>query len=163
MIQIRKGCFETNSSSVHALVIPDDQTISIPTKVTLYGGEYGWENEEYGDTLNYFYQACVDQGREEVNRFFNYLKSKGVEEIHAPELHWTKSKYYDGEYAENNDGWVDHSGEIPFDELFANEHLLDSFLFGSGAYVRTGNDNSDLDWTEELNNQDGITIIWKYN
>ena len=73
MIQIRKGCFETNSSSVHALVIPDDQTISIPTKVTLYSGEYGWENEEYGDTLNYFYQACVDQGRAEVDRFFNYL------------------------------------------------------------------------------------------
>lgn len=161
MIQIRKGCFETNSSSVHALVIPDDQTISIPTKVTLYSGEYGWENEEYGDTLNYFYQACVDQGRAEVDRFFNYLKSKGIEEIHAPELHWTK--YKDFEYVENNDGWVDHSGEIPFDELFANEHLLDSFLFGSGAYVHTGNDNSDLDWAEELKNQDDVTIIWKYN
>ena len=126
MIQIRKGCFETNSSSVHALVIPDDQTISIPTKVTLYSGEYGWENEEYGDTLNYFYQACVDKGRDEVNKFFAYLKSKGVEEINAPEKKKKKNEYSNYEYAENNDGWVDHSEEIPYDELFGNESLLDS-------------------------------------
>ena len=163
MIQIRKSCFETNSSSVHALVIPDDQTISIPTKVTLYGGEYGWENDVDDDTLNYFYQACVDKGRAEVDRFFNYLKSKGVEEINAPELHWVKNEYSNYEYAENNDGWVDHSEEIPYDELFGNESLLDRFLFGNSSYVHTGNDNSDLDWTDDLKNKNDATVLWKYN
>ena len=81
MISIRNRQFETNSSSVHVLVIPKDTNILIPKVVTLTGGEYGWENEEYWDTLNYFYQACVDAGRESVAHFFAYLRRKGIEEM----------------------------------------------------------------------------------
>lgn len=145
MIEIRASIFETNSSSVHVLVIPKDTAISIPRKVFLSGGEYGWGFGTECDTLNYFYQACVDQGREELETFFEYLKSKGVEEIHAPEINWVKSEWngQEYEYAENNDGHIDHCGEIPLDELFANENLLDRFLFGTGSFVETGNDNSD--------------------
>lgn len=145
MIEIRSSIFETNSSSVHVLVIPKDTSISIPHKVFLSGGEYGWSFDTEQDTLNYFYQACVDQGREELEKFFDYLKSKGVEEIHAPEINWVKSEWNgkEHEYAENNDGYIDHCEEIPLDELFANENLLDRFLFGNGSFVETGNDNSD--------------------
>ena len=35
MIEIRQGIFETNSSSVHELVIPKDCDLNIPTKVYL--------------------------------------------------------------------------------------------------------------------------------
>ena len=145
MIQIRSNYFETNSSSVHVLVIPKDTTISIPRKVFLFGGEYGWSFGTEYDTLSYFYQACVDNGREELERFFEYLKRKGVEEIHAPEINWVKSEW-DGkeyEYADNNEGYIDHCGEIPLDELFANENLLDRFLFSTGSFVETGNDNEE--------------------
>ena len=42
MISIRQGLFETNSSSVHALVIPKDAAVHFPSKVVLSGGEYRW-------------------------------------------------------------------------------------------------------------------------
>ncbi len=145
MIEIRQSMFETNSSSVHVLVIPKDTSISIPHKVFLSGGEYGWSADTEYDTLNYFYQACLDNGREELDKFFEYLKRKGVEEIHAPEINWVKSEWNgkEYEYAENNDGYIDHCGEIPLDDLFANENLLDRFLFGNDSFVETGNDNDD--------------------
>lgn len=64
MLTIRQGLFETNSSSVHVLVIPKDTDISIPSKVYLDGGEYGWQHEKVTDTINYMYQACLDAGDE---------------------------------------------------------------------------------------------------
>jgi hypothetical protein len=129
MLAIRTGFFETNSSSVHVLVIPKDTKIDIPHKVFLSGGEYGWESDTEYDTLNYFYQACLDYGKEEVDKFFNYLKRKGVEEIHAPELNWVKSEWNgrEYEYAENNNGYIDHVNEVPLATFFANEN--------NGAYA----------------------------
>ena len=79
MLTIRQGLFETNSSSVHVLVIPKDTDISIPSKVYLEGGEYGWQHEKVTDTINYMYQACLDAGEEEVSRFILYLMDKGIE------------------------------------------------------------------------------------
>lgn len=165
MIQIRQNIFETNSSSVHALVIPNNQSIHIPNRVSLSGGEYGWENDVDGDTLDYFYQACLDRGREEVDKFFNYLKRKGVEEINAPEIHWVKSEWNgrEYEYADNNDGYIDHASDVPLEDLFANETLLDMFLFGDSSYIRTGNDNSDMDWCDELESTEDAKVLWKYN
>ena len=148
MIEIRRGQFETNSSSVHVLVIPRDTEITIPKKVFLEGGEYGWESGSVTNTLNYMYQACVDQGKEELNKFFEYLKRKGVEEIHSPEINWVTEEYGSSSYtfARGKDGYdigyIDHSDEIPLDIMFANENLLDRFLFGNGSFVHTGNDNN---------------------
>ena len=164
MIQIRKSCFETNSSSVHVLVIPKDTKIDIPRKVFLSGGEYGWSSDTEYDTLNYFYQACLDSGREELEKFFDYLKRKGVEEIHAPEINWVKSAWNgkEYEYAENNDGYIDHGNEIPLDELFANENLLDRFLFGD-SFIETGNDNSDYCPNKDKYDPDVYDTIRKGN
>ena len=86
MIEIRQSIFETNSSSVHVLVIPKDTPINIPKKVFLDGGEYGWEFGCVTDTINYLYQVCIGAGKEELDKFFDYLKHKGVEEIHSREL-----------------------------------------------------------------------------
>ena len=74
MIQIRQGTFETNSSSVHELVIPKDCELHIPAKVYLTGGEYGWGPETTDDTINYIYQACLDRGQDEVNKFISQTK-----------------------------------------------------------------------------------------
>ena len=157
MINIRYSIFETNSSSVHALVIPKDTQINIPKKVNLYGGDYGWKIGIEGDTLNYFYQACLDEGKDEVEKFFAYLRRKGVEEINAKEMRWNE----DGRDM-LNDGYVDHGYEIPLDELFKNEQLLDRFLFGSNSYVHTGNDNDDMEWAEDIN-EEANDVIWKGN
>lgn len=146
MIQIRYTSFETNSSSVHVLVIPKDTNIHIPKSVHLYGGEWGWSGSDEYDTLNYFYEACVHRGPEEVQLFIDYLKRKGVEEIHCKEIEWEEEKWYDGtihKYAKDWDGYIDHSTELPLNDLFANENLLDRFLFGDDSFIEIGNDNSD--------------------
>lgn len=149
MLNIRKNIFETNSSSVHALVIPKDQTLYIPHTVTLHYGEYGWENDTYGDTIDYIYTACVDFGSDEVEKLINYLKRKGVEEI-------TISGGQDVNFG------IDHSNEIPLDELFNNESLLDRFLFGTESYVQTGNDNDD-ECPNESEYDDSVDVLMKYN
>lgn len=132
MIQVRKEMFETNSSSVHVLVIPKDVKIIIPNVVYLHRNEYGWSDYNEFDTLSYFYQACVDCGTDEVLKLIEYLKRKGVEEIHCREIDSTMSSY---------SGYIDHSEKIPLDYLFSNENLLDRFIFGSESFVEIGNDN----------------------
>lgn len=161
MLNIRYGLFETNSSSVHVLVIPKDQAVRIPKSVHLAGDEYGWaEGIEY-DTLNYFYQACVDSGKSELNKFFAYLKNKGIEEIHAPELEWETGRY--GTYATNNPGYIDHVEGLPLDYLFSNESLLDRFLFGEDSFVETGNDNSYNTPDEDKYDHDKYDVLEKGN
>lgn len=157
MFSIRQNFFETNSSSVHALVIPKNTPIHIPKRVVLQGGEYGWEFEERYDTLDYIYETCVHRGRDELEKFFAYLKRKGVEEIYAPEINWAKDED-DGEeyyYAKDHDGYVDHSEEVPLETLFTKEDLLDRFCFGEGSYVQTGTDNCDDD---SLREKVGLTV-----
>lgn len=172
MFSIRFGLFETNSSSVHVLVIPKDTKLHIPTKVILNGKDYGWENWVIHDTINYFFQACLDRGKEEVNKFIEYLKRKGVEEIEGGTLHWVEhdENYpYSGWKNEDNfwvDGYIDHSDAIPLDDLFANESLLDRFLFGD-SFIQMGNDNV-ADYQKECPNSswydlDKYDIITKGN
>ena len=54
-IQIRKNIFETNSSSIHSLVIGNNNENiyeNLPSEIHFNGGEYGWENEVYNDIEN---------------------------------------------------------------------------------------------------------------
>lgn len=153
MISIRFGSFETNSSSVHALVIPKEQSIHIPKSVNLYyGGEFGWDFEKRFDTLQYVFDACVDRGQEEVEKLREYLKRKGVEEIS-----------FNGNSDETYAWGIDHSSKVPLDELFHNEHLLDMFIFGDESYIQTGNDNSGDYPTKEDYDEDLYDVLIKSN
>lgn len=127
MIEIRKGIFETNSSSVHALVIPKDQQIVIPNIIHLKGGQFGWEYEKEYDTINYLYEACRYRGEDEVAKLIAFLEKHNIEVIVNERHGYT---------------YVDHGDEIPFDDLFNNEQLLERFLFGTDSYVQLGNDNN---------------------
>lgn len=152
MIQIRNNTFETNSSSVHMLVIPKECSLHIPHSVHLTGGEWGWEFGSVTDTINYIYQACCDRGEEEERKFVRYLNGKGIVVESRAEIN------EDGWY----DGYIDHGGEIPLEEFFHNSAMLDRFLFG-GGWVDTGNDNSDDYPTEEDYDPDKYDVIGKYN
>lgn len=146
MIQIRYNIYETNSSSVHALVIPNDNPIVIPKTVRLRGGEYGWEDAEYWDTLNYLYEACRYHPTEK-QKLLNFLNRLDIEiEEDTKNVEWN---------------YVDHCNCIPFEELFGDENLLTKFLFGVNSYVKTGNDNNDdIIYPEETPD---VTILWKDN
>ena len=65
MKQIRPGLFETNSSSVHAIVITKNNNIEIPKNLPpileMVTISFGWEIDRYNDfpsKLQYLYNAC---------------------------------------------------------------------------------------------------------
>ena len=140
MIQIRKGVFETNSSSTHSIAIP--RSSGVPSYISFYTGEFGWAFEEV-DAANYFYTAIyeVSETMAEVEERIEKLKS--ILDSHSIEY-----KFNDPRCEEHNgylsfDGYIDHGYELRHfvDELLDDGDKLVRLL--DGGLVFTGNDNSD--------------------
>lgn len=125
MIKIRKGVFETNSSSVHSLCISkeDKLFLFIPkTKsIKIRTNEFGWEAEEYTsaeDKLSYIYTGILQhiiwdveskhcKSKEEVaniinknkyyKKFINYLDQiYSNVDIENIKIITTKEAWFDG-------------------------------------------------------------------
>ena len=141
--QIRRGCFETNSNSTHAICIikADVNKEDLPSHVTFTHGEFGWENDEYSDLwskASYLYQAICscyegDEKAEVINKITELLAEYGIICDFEPD----KDKEW-------GDGYIDHGYEtIDFVKavLEDSEKLL-RYLFGDSIVI-TGNDNSD--------------------
>jgi len=158
MIQkIRKGVFETNSSSTHSIVISKAPVRFLPSKVTFRTDEYGWENNCVDDTARYLFTGILDGPRSlrsmRIERLEKLLEELGVEyEFVYPA--------YNAEY-DCYDCYVDHSYELSefIDAVLADKDLLARYLFGDSC-IYTGNDNQDCV-------PDGCNIgdetIWKYD
>lgn len=152
MINIRTGCFETNSSSCHSICIPkhdnrnyDGQSIHFDLD------SYGWEcRKYYDDAACYLYSAIV--GSFEFKEAKNFLKRlKKILDKHH--IHYTfdpirlvKNEW--GEFYEacDKDIWdygIDHGGELRsmIEALLNDEDLLLRYLFGD-TVIYTGNDNN---------------------
>lgn len=138
-MQIRKGVFETNSSSTHSICIsktpvtPDQYR---PIKFRL--GEYGWENDT-ADIGDYLYTAitCLD---DENHTLLNKLKF--ILEKHSIEYDF-EVPVYDKWGLVN--GSIDHCYDTK-DFVYAvldNEDMLMRLLFNNDSVVYTGNDNQD--------------------
>ena len=149
MINIRRGAFETNSSSVHALCISKDTKFTIPNHIILIGGEFGWRDDVDGGTIDYLYQACLDVGKEQL--LFDFLDKHNIA--------WER-------YSEENNGYVDHANALDLDDLFSDENRLLRFLFGGKSFVKLGNDNSTTykefeEWEQSLPSD--LEVVWKGN
>ena len=97
--QIRRGVFETNSSSVHSIsIIKDNFKGSLPKKFVINcNGEFGWEGDTYDDSSSkaaYLYQAIkyyteknanVNDEKERLqglmDKFIGNLESYGIEVV----------------------------------------------------------------------------------
>lgn len=132
MIQIRKGVFETNSSSTHSICI-SKWPAAWPKKIVFTLGEYGWPFDHVCDTASYLYTGICDlyeDGTEYLERLKAILEKNGVE--------------YEFENPEDSGWWyLDHGCELVplIEELLNNEDMLCRFLCGDSC-VYTGNDNS---------------------
>lgn len=150
--QVRRGTFETNSSSTHAICITKSEYRHDSfSHIDFETGEFGWENDEYDGLYNkasYLITAILssdkDQADKNLQKLKDILDSNNIEYT-LPELkvdswgYGGKTRYY-----YDIDGYIDHSGEI---EDFVNDVLADSnklfrYLFGDSMVI-TGNDNSD--------------------
>ena len=159
-VSYRNGVFETNSSSVHAIVInKQNMAVNNGSIVTVKPGDYGWEFEEYrtpSQKINYLWTAIVDN-KENLESWKEYLRealelSDGVVFIDEPE--------------DSIMDTVDHAEELKdlLKTLRKDPKLLMKFVFGD-SYIVTGNDNT----TEEMPgipsvlDESDLYVYWKYN
>ena len=142
MRQIRKGTFETNSSSTHSLAIPKDN-VKYPKSISFHLGEFGWGWEEE-DPADYLYTAIctASETNEEFQERMKFLISALEENnisytFEAPR--WEK----DGAYLTK--GYIDHSYDLTefLQEVFSSKEKLLNFV--CGGLVFTGNDNCDFE------------------
>lgn len=157
--QIRRGCFETNSSSTHAICIATDDVLNIPKDIHFGFGDFGWECDMYSSIrakANYLY-TCLPYVAEDydtlikyVTFIYNTLKSHGVENITMDNFEIGVGSWgsdIDFYIQPANDCYVDHGNEA--DEFViavcTDEDKLLHYLFSNKSYVETGNDNDDYD------------------
>lgn len=155
MIKIRRGIFETNSSSTHTIIVTDRKT-EPGNLVDFAIGEFGWGFEKLtsiDEKASYLYtMACEQLGRDVYRDLYEMLVKYGVRcSCSVPAV--IRHESY-GDYLDN--GYVDHAcgGEaIDFvDRMLNHEHALIKYLFSDKSFVVTGNDNCDEDeykWMEE--------------
>lgn len=137
-IQIRNGLFETNSSSVHTIVIGnngEDFYKELPENLNFRFDDFGWEIDVFTSTekkASYLYTAIVYCGKQE---YLDIIKSKlekwGVQCMFEK----NDEDYY----------YIDHGNELKawLDSVCNKEEYLLNYLFSEGSFVATGNDNTD--------------------
>ena len=140
--KIRKGVFETNSSSSHSISIATaDKQFVLDTSfmpeedgvLRLYGGEFGWEWNKINDSntkANYCAVCAIDD---------DYKSDMLIEVLQEQ----TGAK--DVEFAFNKEGYgnyIDHqSYDVPL-EAFKSKETLRNFIFNLNSWLFTGNYNS---------------------
>lgn len=170
MINIRKGLFETNSSSTHAICIgKDNNNLVIPSELTFEVDEFGWENEVYDDVTtlaSYLYTALTSWygGKEltnHINHIYTLLGHNGCEAtfIEPSVSAWGIT-----------DGYIDHSeGLVDFlHKVLSSDKALLRYLFSPDSFIITGNDNEEWwgDYMEEFckaEKNNNVEVFEKWN
>lgn len=148
MNKIRHNVFETNSSSVHSIVITEEKTAP-HNSVVFSIDEFGWECAVYDSVdgkARYFYTAaCLIYRTDMCDKIRKLLEPFGIECIFnkKPEF----KEYGKRNYLEN--GYIDHGDETKqfVDTLLNDPILFVNYLFNPDSFVVTYNDNmEDEDW-----------------
>ena len=154
---IRKGVFESNSSSTHAICIATYSTLAFPDFVKFRIGEFGWECTTYHlfeDKASYLYTAILelkeDENKgdipveewEEIEWITNVLANNGIA-VEFEEPRWGKWECSEEYYLDY--GYIDHASELKdwLKDILSDEDTLLNYLFSEDSYVETGNDNDE--------------------
>ena len=147
--QIRRGVFETNSSSTHSIAIP--KNCGHPNSVSFYVGDFGWSFNEVSP-VSYFYTAlyATSETAQEFNEKIEKLRR--ILDKHNINYYFSQPKtniWHDDDsnidYFSLDDGYIDHGYELRgfIDELLNDDEKLLRFLYN--GLVFTGNDNSNTE------------------
>ena len=154
--QIRRGVFETNSSSTHAICIAKDG-YEKADYIEFHIGEFGWEFDTYNDVysrasylITAIFSSDKDYADEKLQQLKDILDDNHIEYvIPTPKV---KSWEYDGKtrYYYDIDGYIDHVGETKtfIEAVLSDSDRLMRYLFGDSMII-TGNDNSD-DYSDRM-------------
>ena len=170
MINIRKGLFETNSSSTHAICIgKDNHDLEIPSELTFKVGEFGWENAIHDDVMtlaSYLYTALTEWFDKKaltkhVNHIYTLLGHNGCKAtfIEPGVDEWGFSE-----------GYIDHSEELGdfLNKVLSSDKALLRYLFSPDSFIVTGNDNGDwyfdyMDDFKRYKDNKNVEIFEKWN
>lgn len=158
-VQIRRGVFETNSSSIHSICIAQDATKNEYLEtLRIQKGEFGWEFDTH-DTpesrASYLYTAMdyyfhTDAERERFRRYITgALGTVGVKVIFEEDPGFS---------------YIDHGSETKefFERVLNDPEQLLNFIFNPQSVIYTGNDNSDED-IPDPENPENYEIFTKGN
>ena len=144
--QVRRGVFETNSSSTHSVCVHANARQTYDTivpdksgKIVLTGGKFGWEWEKYTDAATKANYAAVHAFGKPADMLL--LETVLKEHTGAREIEFAFTKDYESE----NPSYIDHQSVGMLNEWFTIARLRD-FLFDTAVELRTGNDNSESPW-----------------
>ncbi len=164
---IRKGVFETNSSSCHSITIEGKSGVydDIPTvekdgSIFIRSGEFGWEIENYddfGSKASYIAVYIRDWVRDEVKKsafkeiFENIIiETTGCDRVEYENFFWDQEETtyeHNGKIEKYmsslGEGYIDHQSveSSDYDYLFEDIDKLKNFLFNSNSILHTDNDN----------------------
>lgn len=133
--QIRRGTFETNSSSLHALCISENSyyPTNLPDVIYFGRGEYGWPFDvlqSVDEKASYLYEAILryDYKEEMLERLEGILSNYGVQCL----------------FDDCDTGYISLDISVAWVEelLYGQPDKLITYLFGD-SFVLTGNDNDD--------------------
>lgn len=166
MIQVRRGVFETNSSSSHSICIAKEIAEPIPEKI-IFHPVYAGRSEKEIPASDYLYAAIASHGQEyceEAKEIIGeFLDRRNVKYEFQP-ITWQTD--WDYSYECN----VDHPAEIRdfTNKILNDENMLACFLFGdSVVYTGEYDDRSmvaeDGEWCyEDVQDENGNWTIAKY-
>lgn len=129
---IRKGVFETNSSSTHSICVTKEGAYTLPQKMAFVTGKFGWEVDELRsveEKASYLYTGLIECERgEQIAALKATLAKSGV----------TATFTIPG----GDDSYVDHGCELQdfLDAVMVKDELF-RFLFSDRSFILTGNDN----------------------
>jgi hypothetical protein len=135
---IRRGVFETNSSSTHSICISKDGDYSLPSSIEFVTGEFGWEISELRsieEKASYLYTGLLTRQRfEQLDRLKTALANASVAA--------TFQEHEIDEYGLLGEGYVDHECELTdFLDAVTGKDELFRYLFSDWSFILTGNDN----------------------
>lgn len=158
MIQIRRGVFETNSSSTHSISIYSHDLMQNNMRIDEDGyihaefGEFGWEEEQYSDQwsrLSYLLTMAMHKEgfyfyycKNYEDELATFLKTTSFNKINDAVSNYCNCK---GIWIDKSEGYIDHQSHEDYSSLddFLEEHSTNiaEFVFGNGTIIHTDNDN----------------------
>ncbi len=151
----RRKVFETNSSSTHSVCISSGEGIVdniFPDRdgvLRLTGGQFGWEQEEYTDSLTKADYCAVFTRSESAAKQRAMLEKVLLEVTGAKKIKYCFSSDYHTTVDDEGDtihpAYIDHQSD--FHEggdcmaAFKDEQTLKDFIFNPNSILTTDNDN----------------------
>ena len=135
MKQIRRGVFETNSSSTHSISIAYGTPLLgslyvVDGIVTIHPGEFDWATETYNDSYtkaSYCYTYCVNYKLDKLSMLRYVIELQTGAKVN---------------FVDNGDtGYIDHASLDIAAEPFESDETLRQFIFSLSSVLETSNDN----------------------